>query len=498
MRKLAGWFVVMGAWALGVAAAVAQPVVVSPGVGLGSAVPEGVAQVTAPSVQAEAWRAVSRFGYGPWPGVPDMADGAGGRAWVLAQLPLAADLAKRPAQVPPQWQGFEAPLPGLFVQFRAEREARQRGDDPATLHFARDMARHAARWRLHACSRPDVEHPLLARLTEFWFNHLNVSGVKGAVRPWVGHYVVHAIRPHVLGRYEDLLLASARHPAMLYYLDQVHSVAEGAASRPSPNGAVGRVRGLNENYARELMELHTLGVHGGYSQADVRALARMLTGWTVDPQSPSGFRFVARLHDAGPKVWLGQTIEPDGEQEGLRAIRHLARHPATAQRIALRLAQWFVADQPPPELVQRLASRYTETQGDLLAVVRTLVESDDTWDPSHRLFKTPMDFACSALAVAGGPDDERTANQVLGFLSAAGQPVHGWQTPDGYTTLATQWLSPEALAQRVDLALAVGRGMADVSPLLPWLQAPTRERLVREPLAAQPGLALASPDFMVK
>jgi uncharacterized protein (DUF1800 family) len=389
-------------------------------------------------------------------------------------------------------------LPGLFAQFRAEREARQRGDDPATLRFARDMARHAALWRVQACSNPELENPLLARLTEFWFNHLNVNSAKGPVRPWVGHYVVHAIRPHVLGRYEDLLLASARHPAMLYYLDQVQSVAQDSPSRPNPAGGQARARGLNENYARELMELHTLGVHGGYTQADIQALARILTGWTVDPQGPSGFRFAARLHDSGPKDLLGQRIAPNGEQEGVDAIRLLARHPATAQRIAWRLAQWFVADQPPPALVQRLAQRFTETQGDLRAVVSLLMESEATWDPANRLFKTPWDFACSTLAAAGGVPGERAANQVLGFLSAAGQPLHSWQTPDGYTTLAAQWLSPEALAQRADLAQAAGRGMASAAPLLPWLLPATRERLAREPVGTQAGLALASPEYMFK
>ncbi len=460
---------------------------------------------------AEHWRATSRFGYSPFP-APAPADPSAprGRSWALQQLELARTAAGQPARIPEALAGVDTPLPTLFARFREEREARRRVREPAaeallgtaanedgSLNFSRDMARQAATWRLEACSRPDLENPLLARLTEFWFNHLNVSAGKGAVRPFVGHYVLHAIRPHVLGRYEDLLLASARHPAMLFYLDQAQSVAEGSPGGPMAAGGARR-RGLNENYARELLELHTLGVNGGYTQADVRELARVLTGWTVDPQSPTGFRFAARLHDAGPKTLLGQHLAGGGMDEGEAAIRLLARQPATAQRIALRLAQFFVADQPPPALVQRLAQRYLATQGDLQAVLRTLIESPETWDTGTRLFKTPLDHACATLAAAGGPQGERETRLALGFLAGAGQPLHGWQTPDGYPTDAATWLSPEALSRRADFAMAVGRRLPDARALQPWLTPTTRARITQEPPRLQAGLALASPEFMNK
>ncbi len=443
-----------------------------------------------------AWRALSRFGYGP---LPATGPATAGPAWALEQLDQARAAARRPATIPAALAGFNAPLTQLYAQFREERAVQRQvreGDTAAQAtpltYFSRNVSRQAAAWRLAACSRTDVENPLLARMTEFWFNHLNVFVGKGAVRPFTGHYVINAIRPHALGRFEDLLLASARHPAMLLYLDQAQSVADGA-----PAG-----RGLNENYARELLELHTLGVHGGYTQADVRELARILTGWTVDPRSDSGFRFVPRLHDGGSKTLLGQRFDPAGEQEGEAAIRLLARHPATAQRISLRLAQWFVADQPPPELVQRLAQRYSATQGDMAAVMRTLIESTQTWDSRHRLFKTPLDYACSVLAATGGLPaegmDERELNQALGFLASAGQPLHGWQTPDGYKTDAATWLSPEALSRRADYAFAVGRRLDDGAALAAWLAPATRARIAQEPARLQAGLALASPDFMYK
>lgn len=469
-----------------------------------SALAQAQAQTQPPSGMAEhgldpvasRWRAMSRFGYAPDP----HAVATPGRDWALRQLTEAVRTSRLPARVLAALSGFELPLPGVFERFQHEREQRRQGtalDDPP---FGREVFLKAATWRLQACSQPDVENPLLARMTEFWFNHLNVSGVKGAVRPFVGHYLVHAIRPHALGQFEDLLLASARHPAMLFYLNQTQSVAAGSPERRPAAGGQGvpRARGINENYAREVMELHTLGVNGGYAQSDITELARILTGWTVDPKSDSGFRFAARQHDGGSKRLLGHAVEASGEAEGEWALRLLARHPATAQRIALRLGQWFVADQPPAALVQRLAQRFLATHGDIAATLETLMKAPETWDARHRLFKTPFDFACSALAWSGGMPDERAVRQTMGYLSSASQPLLGWQTPDGYPTAATTWLSPEALSRRADFAMQVGRNVADPSALQRWLTPASRQRIAQEPESMRAGLALASPDFMWK
>ena len=434
---------------------------------------------------AAAWRATSRLGYGPSAATAAAAR-ADARAWALQQIDTAFDASRRPPAIPAALADFNQPANQLAAGYYAERQARRmaRADDsaPKAENFSREMQQNAAAWRLMACSDPALEPPLLARMTEFWFNHLNVFVGKGAVRPFVGHYAVNVIRANALGSFEDMLLASARHPAMLLYLDQARSNA----------------RGINENYARELMELHTLGVNAGYTQNDVRELARILTGWTVGLQQGEAFRFAERLHDQGDKVLLGRTFMADGQREGEEAIRMLARHPATAQRIAQRLAQTFVADKPPKALTDSLAATFTRTRGDIRALMRTLVQSPEFWRAENTLFKTPLDFACSALAAGGGVQDRRDIPLTLGFLAQAGQPLHGWQTPDGYKTDATTWLAPEALTRRADYAMALGGRMAEPRYLQAFLSSASRERIALEAPAIRTGLTLASPDFMRK
>ena len=445
---------------------------------------------------AAAWRAGSRLGYAPTPASAQAAQAAP-RAWALQQIDEAHAASRRPPHIPAEIARFNAPLGDIVRDFQAEREARKtlrEQTNPAVAGtaampaadggqaFSREMAQGAAAWRLMACSDPAVENPLLARMTEFWFNHLNVFAGKGVVRPFVGHYVVNVIRPNALGRFEDLLLASAQHPAMLLYLDQAQSNS----------------RGLNENYARELMELHTLGVNGGYTQNDVRELARILTGWTVNLRGGEGFRFAGRLHDQGDKTLLGRGYTGQGMAEGEEAIRFLARQPATARRIATRLASFFVADQPPPALVDRLSKTFLATQGDIRAVMRTLVAAPEFWAEDRQLFKTPLDYACSALTVAGGAKERRDIAQTLGFLAQAGQPMHGWQTPDGYKTDAATWLAPEALTRRADYAMGLAQRMSEPVYLNVFLGPATRERMAREAAPLRTGLMLASPDFMRK
>ena len=483
---------------------------------------------TAPlSPPATAWRVLSRVGYGPTaPLVMQVQGMATAQDWALQQVDAAYAAAQQAPWLPPELSGFNAPLPELFEGARKEREAirqtkadandpnssaaqidrrRQFLTDMGPRYFNLAMLQQAATWRLYSASQPETENPLLARLTEFWFNHLNVYANKGPVRAFAGHYAVNVARAHALGKFEDLLLASARHPAMLFYLDQFQSVADGTQGRD------GRVRGLNENYARELMELHTLGVDGGYTQTDVRELARILTGWTVAPRQSDGFQFVRLLHDNGPKRLLGQDFPRGGpfaagEREGEDAIRMLARHPSTARRVCTRLAQFFVSDQPTPELVQQLASSFLSSQGDLRVVMRRLLQSTDFWAPENRLFKTPLDFAVSALASVQDASGETAATTfdrgriglTLAFLNEVGQPMHSWQTPDGYRFDAATWMVPEALTRRADFALALARQSPEPAFLRPYLSAATLANIARSPPALRAGLMLASPDFMVK
>jgi uncharacterized protein (DUF1800 family) len=447
----------------------------------------------ADSGPAAVWRATSRLGYGPSPASAQAAQ-TGPKAWALQQIDGAYQASQKSANVPAELAAFNAPLDDLARDLHAYNEARKKLRERTTNapdseadkavveeRFLREIVRSSAAWRVMACSDGALELPLLAKMTEFWFNHFNVSITKGSTRAFIGHYAT-TLRTHALGKFEDLLLASAHHPAMLLYLDQAQS----------------NVRGLNENYARELMELHTLGVGAGYTQADVRELARILTGWTVQLGQGKGFAFNPRQHDTGDKVLLGQNFKNNGMQEGEDAIRMLARHPATAKRVTLRLAQTFVSDQPSPALLDKLASTFTSTQGDIRAVMQAIVESPEFWSADNSLFKTPLDYACSALTAQGGVKDPRDIQQTIGFLNQAGQPLHAWPTPDGYKTSAATWLAPEALTRRADYAMGLGNRMTEPTYLQTFLSPGSRDRIAREAPNLRSGLMLASPDFMSK
>lgn len=453
----------------------------------------------------DVWRATSRLGYGPTPAlVAEIGKAGDARDWSLRQIDAAYAASHKPADIPEWAQQAGLPLAGIFPDFLKEREARKAGQEKlqktqdggptarGNPPFSARVARDSAAWRLVACSSPDLENLLLARMTEFWFNHLNVFSGKGPVRPFVGNYVLDVIRTNALGKYEDLLLASAKHPAMLFYLDQAQSVADGR------RGHRGHSSGLNENYARELLELHTLGADGGYTQTDVRELARIMTGWTVAPQHGDGFRFDAQTHDDGEKRLLDIVFTPRGVQEGEDAIRMLARHPATARRIADRMAGFFVSDHPSLALVNRLAQRFTESGGDIRSMLRTLVSSPEFWQSDQHLFKTPFDFACSSMVVLGGIRGPRQAGLALAFLAQAGQPVNGWQTPDGYKTDMATWLTPEALTQRADFALAIAATSDTPAFLSSFLSAQSRQRIAQEVPGMRAGLMLSTPDFMRK
>ncbi|MFM8666864.1 MAG: DUF1800 family protein [Betaproteobacteria bacterium] len=386
----------------------------------------------------------------------------------------------------------------------------------ARREYVRPVVLQAAQARLARA----IESPaqLQEVLVEFWFNHFNVFIGKGPVSVLAGAYEREAIRPHVLGRFRDLLGATAKHPAMLLYLDNAQSVRPGyrapaLQAMANPNAA--RLSGLNENYARELMELHTLGVDGGYTQQDVTELARMLTGWTIDGRSArlgrSGplFVFDPSRHDNGVKRWMGQTIEPAGQAEGERALDVLAAHPATARHIAFKLAQAFVADQPPSALVSRLAECFLNTQGDLKALTRELITSDEFWQPERYgvKFKTPYHYLVSSLRALGlgAPAD---VGPLLQVLAQAGMPLYGAQTPDGYKNVARAWMGPEALAQRVQFATSLAdrrarqgaRLEADAQRLMealdPLWNPATREAVNAEPAPMRLALLLSSPEFM--
>ena len=320
------------------------------------------------------------------------------------------------------------------------------------------------------------ERQLEEVMTDFWFNHFNVFIGKGADRVLVTSYEQDVIRPHALGKFEDLLLATAKSPAMLFYLDNWLSIgpnsmqAQGIPSRPGFNGPYGYPRrnpnarpkqnsGLNENYGRELLELHTLSVNGGYSQRDVTEVAKVFTGWTIDKPNEGGdFKYDPRRHEPGPKFVLGHRIKPKGEDEGREVLHMLATSPQTAHFISLKLAQRFVADDPPPALVDRMAKVFLKKKGDIREVLSTLFHSPEFWDESayRAKVKTPLEFVASAVRATGA--DVGDAMPLARQLNNMGMPLYGAQPPTGYSMKAETWVSSSALLNRMNFALALTGG----------------------------------------
>ncbi|KDR57424.1 DUF1800 domain-containing protein [Limnospira platensis] len=341
-------------------------------------------------------------------------------------------------------------------------------------------------------------------MVDFWFNHFNVFGLQGLSRIWIGSYEEHAIRPHVWGKFRTLLGATARHPAMLFYLDNWQNTA------PNSPGATGRFKGLNENYARELLELHTLGVEGGYTQNDVMELARILTGWGLPkpsdrPRNQEGFYFDETRHDFNDKIFLGRTIKGRGIEEVEEALDILASHPATAKHIGYKLAQAFVADEPPSSLVKALGDRFIETQGDITEVLKTLFNSTEFWEENHynSKFKNPYRYITSVMRAVG---EVTNYDPINGILNQLGMPLYGCPSPDGYKNTQQAWLNPDTMVRRSSLAVPLAGGLlhkgnpVDVKQLEETLgvllSAQTRQILAESPPNLQGAIFLGSPEFM--
>ncbi len=294
-------------------------------------------------------------------------------------------------------------------------------------------------------------------LVDFWMNHFNVFNGKGPDRALLTSFERDAIRPHVFGRFQDLLLATARHPAMLFYLDNWQSQAP-REDLPVPPGV--RRPGLNENYGRELMELHTLGVDGGYTQDDVMAVARAFTGWTIyDPQKFAEFQFNPAVHDRREKIVLGQTIPAmGGEEDGLRVIEILARHPSTAHFISKKLAQRFVADDPPRSLVDRMAATFTKTDGDLRAVLHTMFSSPEFFsDGAWRVkLKSPLEMVVSAVRALNADVTDTFA--LAQRIADLGEPLYGKLEPTGYPNTGEAWTNTAGVLGRINVAAALVGG----------------------------------------
>ncbi len=463
-------------------------------------------------------RALNRFGLGARPG--ERREISDPRGWLRAQLDGSP-----PEVTVPQIADAHA----IGDALRAVRSAAPLGAQDRQAARRRLVEIAAAEAHAGLATRVATERPFVERLVAFWSNHLCVSAAaKLLVAPLAGSYEREAIRPHVLGRFEDMVLASAKHPAMLLYLDNFQSV--GPSSLGSQRGRGGRVqRGLNENYARELLELHTLGVDGGYTQEDVQELAKVLTGWTIDglfalsmgagtgrlrrlPVSgaagevlpsagPVRFVFQDLLHEPGVKTVLGARYE-GGISEGEQVIRRLCRHPSTSRFVAAKLVAHFAADQPPTDAVERIARVFRDSDGDLRVVARAVINVPEAWSAGSRKFRTPQDWLVAVLRAFSAAGASEAVASVLRQLR---HPLWSPPSPKGFGDTTEEWADPGSLLNRAELARRFARRLGarkmDPRTLLDLIDVdpadPLHDVLSNTSLAADErvALAIAAPAF---
>lgn len=493
--------------------------------------------------------ALNRFGLGAR---PDDETGADPRAWLEQQLaryvavpppitgqPTGGTLVarfvdyrerlaalKKMAGPPPVAAIASPPMParpvGAMAPMIAQPPVVRAGDDPAEAfrkqfgQQSRDLYNGAVTARALAAIQSQA--PFAERLAHFWANHFAVSGDKMEVTNLAGAFEFEAIRPHVMGSFRDMLFAVERHPAMLLFLDQAVSVgpnsplAVRAANRPN----VRRNLGLNENLAREILELHTLGVRTGYSQADVTEFARALTGWTVagfgrGPVAkftgatgrPGDFVFADALHEPGSRAILGQQWPQTGEAQAAAVLDHLATHPATAKHIATKLARHFAGDDPPPRLVARLEANFRKTGGDLPSLYRTLIASPECWAPGTVKFKSPWEWSISAMRAVG--TQQLPSNAVPGLMYQLGQPVWKPGSPAGWDDVAGAWAGPDAVLRRVEAAERIAQRTRDqidprarAAEMFPEALSPATAQAIARAESNSQGVALllVAPEFL--
>ena len=449
----------------------------------------------------EAALALHRFGFGPRTGsIEALADDPRGALIAELDRPGAGQITN------PDLLTSGAANRAVF-EYNAERNAekkRPRQDaaqggmeaapaQPEAVPLPRQLFRKEARARIDAAL--DAEIGLMERLVWFWSNHFCVNQEKTVM---AGAYEREAIRPHILGRFADMLLAAEAHPAMLLYLDNAQSMG------PDSVAGVNRDKGLNENFAREVLELHTLGVRTVYTQNDVTNFAKVLTGWTIlptatNPDHGGEFVFIKRMHEPGSETVIGKEYDEAGTEQGRAVLADLARHPATAKHVATKLARHFIADDPPPALVERLTQRFLDTDGDLKEVTMALIAAPEAWAPEQAKIKRPGEWIVAALRATGERGD------IVRFLQAQallGEPLWRPPAPKGFSDENAAWL--DGLAQRLDMANAFAHreGLA-LEPkaimettLGPLASAETRRTIARAESRPQAlTLLLMTPEF---
>jgi uncharacterized protein (DUF1800 family) len=447
--------------------------------------------------------AVNRFGLGAAPGELAAA-GTDARGWLLQQV-------RQPAAAHPQFARLAHSSDALQEYPRWIAGLRNAGTKTVEETFREHfwpILREEVGARLAAAAAAPA--PFHERLACFWANHFTVSAEKPLVHALVGPFEREAIRPHLTGRFVDLLLAVARHPAMLMYLDNHLSVRRGwQPQRIARSAAFAPPTGLNENLAREILELHTLGVNGGYTQADVTEFARVLTGWAARPMlnvpggGAPGFLFDPERHEPGPRTLLGKTYAEDGVAQGEAVLRDLAAHPATARHVATKLARHFIADEPPAAAVERIARAFRDSGGDLPSVYGALLECPEAWERPLAKLKSPIEYVVSCLRAL--PAARATQPQALFFaLRGMGQRPFFSPSPQGWPDSAQAWSGGDALWKRIEWAgILAARLGSQVDPLAlardgygEVIGGATRLAIERAE-SRQQGLALwlASPEF---
>ena len=444
--------------------------------------------------------AAHRFGLGARPGEIESAS-TKPKAWLMSQLNSPAD---QPA--PLNGGAFKSggELVVEMLQYQRDRARERRnggGEDPVKLFFktkAQEFQDELAARYAHGFT---TDRPFAERFVWFWSNHFVVSAQNPRATTLVGAFEREAIRPHIAGKFEDMLLAATSHPAMLLYLDNAQSIG------PNSRAGVFTGKGLNENLGRELMELYTLGVDGGYTQADVVALARILTGWSLDPSGGNnGFAFYANRHEPGQVTLRGKTYPPTHEG-GIAAVKDLAQDPATAHHVARKLAAHFIADDPPKESVARLEKTFDETNGDLHALASTIVDDANAWNARPGKMRTPVEYVTAGYRLLDLPKGDTSNKQVRGALAAArlmGETPLAPPAPKGWPDTSEAWSGPDAVLTRIEWARQVGERMpqgidsaaiANVG-LGPLLQPETKVAMAQaESQSDALALLLCSPEF---
>lgn len=441
--------------------------------------------------------AVHRFGLGARPGEIEAAS-RDPKGWLVAQIGT-------PAEQPLAPDGGTFPGSGLLVRQEQEmiaaRRAAKAGDTEAQKKQAGGRLKiftgeMAGRFQLgFTTERPFAEH-----LVWFWTNHFTVSTTAGRTLNFAGAFEREAIRPYIADTFENMLLAVASHPAMLVYLNNVASI--GPHSRAGERTGKGR----NENLGRELMELYSLGVDGGYTQADVIALANILTGWSLDPRAPSGFGFFPNRHEPGPQILRGKRYNDD-LRGGIQAVRDLAHDPHTAHHIATKFATYFIADQPSPQSVVRLETVFNKTGGNLKALAMAAVEDPVAWAPAPAKMRSPVEYVTAGYRLLGLPRGDNAAQQIRAGMSSArnmGEFPMTASSPNGWPLVSEAWTGPDAVLTRIEWAKQVGARMppdfnaasvADAG-MGPLLAPATRTAMARaESQGDALALLLASPEF---